>query len=119
MKYLVLLCDGMADTPNPALGGKTPMECANKPLMDRLAAVSETGICRTVAKGLKPGSDVANLSVMGYDPKVCYTFFFKWRLIASKLSSLISCSILQASATAAVSLTPNILRASAKTLCRS
>ena len=73
MKYLVLLCDGMADTPNPALGGKTPMECANKPLMDKLAEVSETGICRTVAKGLKPGSDVANLSVMGYDPKVCYT----------------------------------------------
>ena len=73
MKYLVLLCDGMADTPNPALGGKTPMECANKPLMDKLSAVSETGICRTVAKGLKPGSDVANLSVMGYDPKVCYT----------------------------------------------
>ena len=73
MKYLVLLCDGMADTPNPALQGKTPMECANKPLMDKLASVSETGMCRTVAKGLKPGSDVANLSVMGYDPKVCYT----------------------------------------------
>ena len=73
MKYLVLLCDGMADTPNSALGGKTPMECANKPFMDKLATVSETGICRTVAKGLKPGSDVANLSVMGYDPTVCYT----------------------------------------------
>lgn len=73
MKYLVLLCDGMADTPNPALGGKTPMECADKPFMDKLAAVSEVGICRTVAKGLKPGSDVANLTVMGYDPSVCYT----------------------------------------------
>ena len=73
MKYLVLLCDGMADTPNPALEGKTPMECANKPLMDKLAKISEIGICRTVANGLKPGSDVANLSVMGYDPKVCYT----------------------------------------------
>ena len=73
MKYMVLLCDGMADTPNPVLDGKTPMECAKKPFMDRLAAVSEVGMCRTVAKGLKPGSDVANLSVMGYDPQLCYT----------------------------------------------
>ena len=73
MKYMVLLCDGMADTPNPALDGKTPMECAVKPNMDMLAKKSEVGICRTVADGLKPGSDVANLSVMGYDPKVCYT----------------------------------------------
>lgn len=73
MKYLVLLCDGMADTPHPTLDGKTPMECAEKPLMDKLAATAETGMCRTVAKGLKPGSDVANLSVMGYDPKICYT----------------------------------------------
>lgn len=73
MKYMVLLCDGMADTPNPALDGKTPMECALKRNMDMLAKKSEVGICRTVADGLKPGSDVANLSVMGYDPKVCYT----------------------------------------------
>ena len=73
MKYLVLLCDGMADMPNAALSGKTPMECADKPFMDKLTAVSEAGMCRTVAKGLKPGSDVANLSVMGYDPAVCYT----------------------------------------------
>lgn len=74
MKYLVLLCDGMADTKNEKfLNGKTPMECANKPFMDSLAQKAEVGICRTVADGLKPGSDVANLSVMGYDPKVCYT----------------------------------------------
>lgn len=73
MKYLVLLCDGMADTPNAALSGRTPMECADKPYTDALAAVSEAGMCRTVAEGLKPGSDVANLSVMGYDPKICYT----------------------------------------------
>ena len=73
MKYLVLLCDGMADTPNEALNGKTPMECAYKPFMDRLVKSAEVGLCRTVAKGLKPGSDVANLSVMGYDPAVCYT----------------------------------------------
>ncbi len=73
MKYLVLLCDGMADLPYPELDNKTPMECANKPLMDSLARVSEVGMCCTVAKGLKPGSDVANLSVMGYDPTVSYT----------------------------------------------
>lgn len=73
MKYLVVLCDGMADTPNPALNNKTPMDCAHKPLMDGLAAKSEVGTCRTVAAGMKPGSDVANLSVMGYDPKTCYT----------------------------------------------
>ena len=73
MKYLVVLCDGMADTPNAALGGKTPMECAHKPNMDALAKNAEVGMCRTVAAGLKPGSDVANLSVMVYDPAVCYT----------------------------------------------
>jgi len=73
MKYLVLLCDGMADTPNPDLDNKTPMECAKKPYMDALAKTAEIGLCKTVAAGLKPGSDVANLSVMGYDPAVCYT----------------------------------------------
>ena len=67
MKYLVVLCDGMADTPSDYLNGKTPMELADKPTMDEMAKVSEVGLCRTVAKGLKPGSDVANLSVMGYD----------------------------------------------------
>ena len=73
MKYLVLLCDGMADTPNAILGGKTPMELANKPIIDKLAKTAEVDLCKTVGKGLKPGSDVANLSVLGYDPYVCYT----------------------------------------------
>lgn len=73
MKYVVLLCDGMADTKNDVLGGKTPMELAHKPFMDKLAEKAMVGMCRTVADGLKPGSDVANLSVMGYDPTVCYT----------------------------------------------
>ena len=73
MKYLVLLCDGMADTPSDYLKGRTPMEIAQKPHMDALAKSAEVGLCRTVAAGLKPGSDVANLSVMGYDPAVCYT----------------------------------------------
>lgn len=73
MKYLVLLCDGMADTPVAALGGRTPMDAADKPNIDALGKKSYVGMCRTVAKGLKPGSDVANLSVMGYDPMKCYT----------------------------------------------
>ncbi len=73
MKYLVLLCDGMADLPYEALGNKTPMELAHKPYMDKLCETAEIGLCKTVAEGLKPGSDVANLSVMGYDPMVCYT----------------------------------------------
>ena len=73
MKYMVLLCDGMADYPFAGLGSKTPMELARKPYMDRLAETAEVGLCKTVADGLKPGSDVANLSVMGYDPSVCYT----------------------------------------------
>ena len=73
MKYVVLLCDGMADTPVEKLGGKTPMQAAYKPNMDRLAADSLVGCCKTVADGLKPGSDVANLSVMGYDARTCYS----------------------------------------------
>ena len=73
MKYLVLLCDGMADTPVEVLGKKTPMQKASKPNMDRLAQSALVGMCRTVAEGLKPGSDVANLSVMGYDPTISYT----------------------------------------------
>lgn len=73
MKYLVILCDGMADEPNEALGNSTPMEKANKPCMDSLAAKAEVGIVKTVAEGLKPGSDVANLSVLGYEPAVYYS----------------------------------------------
>ena len=73
MKYAVVLYDGMADYPVPALGGKTPMELAKKPNFDALAQKGRVGRVRTVADGLKPGSDVANLSVLGYDPKVCYT----------------------------------------------
>lgn len=73
MKYVVVLCDGMADYPVPALGGKTPMMCAEKPNIDALANKGEVGLVRTVAKGLKPGSDVANMSVLGFDPKLYYT----------------------------------------------
>ena len=73
MKYAVVLCDGMADYPVEAIGGATPMEVAKKPVMDMLAGKAEVGLVRTVAPGLKPGSDVANLSVMGYDPAIYYT----------------------------------------------
>ena len=73
MKYVVVLYDGMADYPVPALDGKTPMMCAKKPNMDYLAQRSEVGLIKTVADGLKPGSDVANMSVMGFDPMKFYT----------------------------------------------
>jgi 2,3-bisphosphoglycerate-independent phosphoglycerate mutase len=73
MKYVVVLYDGMADYPVPALDGKTPMMLAKKPIFDSLAKRGEVGIVRTVAEGLKPGSDVANMSVMGFDPKKYYT----------------------------------------------
>ncbi len=73
MKYAVILCDGMADRPVPELGGKTPMSAAYKPNMEALAKKGEVGLVKTVGEGLKPGSDVANLSVMGYDPKLYYT----------------------------------------------
>jgi len=73
MKYVVVLYDGMADYPVPALGNKTPMELAKKPNFDALAQKGEVGLVKTVADGMKPGSDVANLSVMGYDAKKYYT----------------------------------------------
>ncbi len=73
MKYVVILCDGMADLPIESLGGKTPMQAANKPNMDRLAKTATVGMVKTVADGMSPGSDVANLSVMGFDPAEYYT----------------------------------------------
>lgn len=73
MKYIVVLGDGMADYPIPALANKTPLQVANKPTIDSLAKHAQIGLCQTVPDGFKPGSDVANLSVMGYDPHECYT----------------------------------------------
>lgn len=73
MKYLVMLCDGMADESFEQLNNSTPMEMANKPCMDMLASKGEVGMVKTVAEGLKPGSDVANLSVLGYEPAVYYS----------------------------------------------
>ena len=73
MKYFVMLCDGMADEPNEILGGKTPMTLAKKPNMDALAQKGEVGCVKTVQEGMKPGSDVANLAVLGYNAYDCYT----------------------------------------------
>ncbi len=73
MKYVVVLGDGMADYKIDELGGKTPLEKANKPTIDALAKVSEQGLCATVPQGMKPGSDTANLGVLGYNAKECYT----------------------------------------------
>lgn len=65
MKYILVLCDGMADEPIETLAGKTPMEYARTPNMDRLAAGSEIGMARMIPDGMKPGSDTANLAVLG------------------------------------------------------
>lgn len=73
MKYIVILGDGMADEPLEALGGKTPLETANIPTMDLLAGMGEMGMVQNVPEGMSPGSDVANLSVMGYNPKESYS----------------------------------------------
>ncbi len=73
MKYIVILGDGMADEPIAALGNRTPLEVAATPMMDQLAPVSEIGLAKTIPQGMKPGSDTANLAVLGYDPKVYYS----------------------------------------------
>ncbi|HIQ99829.1 MAG TPA: cofactor-independent phosphoglycerate mutase [Candidatus Scybalocola faecavium] len=73
MKYVIILGDGMADEPIPVLGGKTPLEYAKTPAMDRLAKMSRIGMVHTIPEGMQPGSDTANLSVLGYDPKKYYT----------------------------------------------
>jgi 2,3-bisphosphoglycerate-independent phosphoglycerate mutase len=74
MKYIVILGDGMADYPLDEFGGKTPLSVANKPYIDGLAKYSEIGLVKTVPDHLNPpGSDIANMSVLGYDPDVYYT----------------------------------------------
>lgn len=73
MKYIVLLGDGMPDEPLEQLGGKTPLEHAHTPAMDFMAGRGLLGMAQTIPEGFPPGSDVANLSVFGYDPATCYT----------------------------------------------
>ena len=72
-KYIVVLGDGMADEPIESLGGKTPIAYASTPALDRLSKLSEIGMVHTIPEGMKPGSDTANLSVLGYDPKIYYS----------------------------------------------
>ncbi len=73
MKYVVVLGDGMADEPKEELGGMTPLGYADTPMMDMLAAKGEVGMVLTVPEEMYPGSDTANLSILGYDPEVYYT----------------------------------------------
>ncbi len=73
MKYIVILGDGMADEPLAELGGKTPLEYARTPNMDRIAREGRCGMLKTVPEGFEPGSDIANLSILGYDPAESYT----------------------------------------------
>ncbi len=73
MKYIVILADGMADEPIMELQNKTPMAYAKTPTMDLLAKQGEVGLAKTIPEGMSPGSDTANLAVMGYDPKKYYT----------------------------------------------
>lgn len=73
MKYAIILGDGMADEPIEALNGKTPLEYAKTPAMDKLSRMGQVGMVHTIPEGMKPGSDTANLSVMGYDPKKYYS----------------------------------------------
>ncbi|MGN0157292.1 MAG: cofactor-independent phosphoglycerate mutase [Lachnospiraceae bacterium] len=73
MKYVIVLGDGMADEPIEKLGGKTAIEYADTPTLDRLSKLSEIGMVHTIPDGMKPGSDTANLSVLGYDPKIYYS----------------------------------------------
>ncbi|MGM9630061.1 cofactor-independent phosphoglycerate mutase [Butyricicoccus sp.] len=73
MKYIIVLGDGMADEPIDMLGGKTPLEYASTPTLDALAPQSEIALVHTIPDGMKPGSDTANLAVMGYNPRKYYS----------------------------------------------
>lgn len=73
MKYIIVLGDGMADEPLPALDNKTPLMVASTPQMDQLAKMSQLGLVHTIPEGMKPGSDTANLAVLGYNPKIYYS----------------------------------------------
>jgi 2,3-bisphosphoglycerate-independent phosphoglycerate mutase len=73
VKYIVVLGDGMADEPLEKLGGKTPLEFAQTPHMDRMAREGACGMLRTIPDGFEAGSDIANMSVLGYSPEKYYT----------------------------------------------
>ena len=73
MKYVVVLGDGMADEPIESIGNQTPLEHANTPCMDELSKKARIGLVHTIPEGMNPGSDTANLAVIGYNPRKYYT----------------------------------------------
>ena len=73
MKYIVIVPDGMADYPIARIGNKTPLEAAKTPNMDFLAQQGVVGLVQTIPDGMKPGSDIGNMAILGYDPKTCHT----------------------------------------------
>ena len=73
MKYIVILADGMADEPLEQLGGKTPLEFAKTPNMDRMAHNGACGMLKTIPDDFEAGSDIANMSILGYSPRKYYT----------------------------------------------
>lgn len=73
MKYIVIIGDGMADRPLKELGGETPLQAADKPNMDWIAANGRSGLLRTVPDGMEPDSDIAIMSILGYDPRKYHT----------------------------------------------
>ncbi len=72
-KYAIIIPDGAADNPIEQFGNKTPLEAANTPYMDSISRQGRLGVVRTVPEGMEPGSDVAQMSLLGYDPKQYYT----------------------------------------------
>ena len=73
MKYVICVPDGCADEPHPDLGGRTPLEVADMPVLRSLAARGTVGRAAVIPPGMPPGSDVGNLSILGYDPAVHHT----------------------------------------------
>ena len=94
MKYIVVLGDGMADEPLEALDGRTPLEVAETPVMDDLAGRSEMGMAANIPEGMKPGSDTANLAVLGYYPKKYYSGRSPPNLLSSSVTSSARSSLL-------------------------
>lgn len=86
MKSIIILGDGMADEPIEALGGKTPMQYADTPYMDKLAEMGVTGRMKTVADGFHPGSEVANMAVLGYDLPTVYEGRACWKRPVSDMT---------------------------------
>jgi len=79
MKYLIILGDGMADEPIAFLGNKTPLQAANTPSIDKIAVLGRSGMLDTIPEGFLPGSEIANLSVLGYDLNKVFEGRVRWK----------------------------------------